>query len=472
MKLKSAFLFLFLFFPFFSQAETVYQTAVPTQEYLVDWPVVNSSTTAPTSRPLYMFYYSIPLGITFDRVQVSVPSSQGYEDFQSMTINTKGSSEPWFYSSVPSAEHYLYGSVTKTLALSSGTMPEAGTIEYLFTSSTTITNSNQFLVFGSKNNTDIRYNLGSFSTGASLNANSFVVSPLTPVLKFCNGPCDNSTFSAIPTLTAEPWVRMVSPVDGSVYRMNSNDVMNAYTEAVLNFEANTGTTSADSVVIRYNSQIQSLAPDTYQLLSTGLNTFSTNLNLPFMGDTIQIEASLMSGTTTLVVSPTYTLNVIAGDVETLFPPKSECNIEWTSLSSWFDCAGSWVLYMFVPTQSPVATLWETAYDEFSQTDFFSAIVAGPSAVVDGFDGYGSSTTTSSFVDMSIPIVSDGSIILDIPILSFSSSTSMFPSVFALFRSLSAMAVTILGMLVLASRTKALFERIAGLYIRQRNTYVD
>ena len=109
----------------------------------------------------------------------------------------------------------------------------------------------------------------------------------------------------VPNLTASPWARMISPTNNSQQTSTVS----------FTIQTNTGTTTADSVEVRFLSNFQSIVPETYNLNVSGLQQYTFARSFPAINDTIQIEVHMLSGSTTVVTSPTYSIRI--GDTLTL-----------------------------------------------------------------------------------------------------------------------------------------------------------
>jgi len=126
---------LFFVSPLDASASTVYQTAGGFTESTIDFPVVYGGTGGATSTPLYSFVYQLPEGLVFDRIQIQVPTSQtGY----TKTLSAYSSHidvAPWscFNSNCLSLTDYI------SLSPYSVSNPEAGTLQWLLSTTTTVT---------------------------------------------------------------------------------------------------------------------------------------------------------------------------------------------------------------------------------------------------------------------------------------------------------------------------------------------
>jgi len=336
-------------------AVTTYELPAPLSEEVVDFPNVGTDASA---RPNYDFMYRIPTGIQFDRVQISVPPSQtGYSRTPYIAIyNNVGT---WFYDSSCINSNTCISADTFgfDITVTGGTSnPAVGTLQWVFSTTTTITTDDQYVRIILDPNSpyvDFSYNATpNYSYGASANGYNYITTLSVPTLKFCNGGCDNSTFSPIPELTASPWGRLISPSSGS-------SVM-AGTVVPLRFQVNTGTSTADNVQIRFTSTIQTLVPYDYTLTTTGLNDFTYNFSLPAVDDFIQMVVDVRSGTSTVYLSTTYSLSVRTSESGVGVNPQESQTCDDTSGLSWAICTT--VAFLFIPSESSVSSFM-TAYSE-------------------------------------------------------------------------------------------------------------
>lgn len=367
-------------------AVTTYELPAPLSEQVVDFP---NSGSGVAMRPLYDFAYRIPEGITFDRIQMSVPSAQGtYSRTPYWAIFNNV--DDWFYTSgCINATCISNDSQAFTLTQTSHSEPTDGVLQWVFSTSTTITTSAQYfrmLLDPNPPYVDFSYNATTFSTGASLNGGNYTITNQVPTIKFCNGACDDNNFSPIPNLTATAWGRLISPASGS-------DV-EAGTTQTLNFQVNTGTTTADNVQVRFASTLQSLAPYDYTITSTGLSSFNYNLSLPAISDYIQMVVDVRSGTTSLYVSPTYSLNVrVAGSGVVVNPQEAQSCDELSGLS-WAIC--STVAFLFVPSEASINSFFGN-YEELKGTIPFVYVFQATDMLTSIYDGTGSTLPTVSVV---------------------------------------------------------------------------
>jgi len=163
MALRIIIILLFVTFAHSAKAETVFPTNAPLGNYLIDFPTSGSGV---SRTPNSVFAYSIPYGITFDRIQMSVPTSQGIisknESFIVLTLNQY----PW---NCMLADCYDNATTSKVFSVSSETKPDTGTYQWQFTSSTTITVDGSVLLISFDSNspyTDFSYN-GAFQEDAA-----------------------------------------------------------------------------------------------------------------------------------------------------------------------------------------------------------------------------------------------------------------------------------------------------------------
>lgn len=403
---------LFSFLVFFSfalptYAETTYQLPAPISQQLVDFPNVGSGV---SGTPNYDFGYKIPEGTQFDRIQMAVPTSQGtYSKSVYWAIfNNVGT---WFYQ-CPNSSCISDDTQSIQLTQSSHSQPVVGVLEWVFSTTTTITTSSQYFRFVLDPNpsyTDFSYHGTTFSTAYAMNGSNYSKSAVVPSLKFCNGVCDDNNFSPIPNLSTSPWARLISPNSGST-------LLGGQTQP-LQFQVNTGTSTADNVQIRFSSEIQSLAPYDYTLTQTGINSFTYNLPLPSFEDTIQFIVDVRSGTTSLVTSPDYTINVTTNpnniDLGLTDSRPSACDNLFVgalcSIAEW----------LFFPGEIST-TFFSSTLDSLNDRKPFSYF----SEASDIIQTTASTATTSAFVNLEVTIPIIGT---SLPILTKDSLDSIYPT---------------------------------------------
>ena len=117
----------------------------------------------------------------------------------------------------------------------------------------------------------------------------------------------------LPELTASPWARITRPTDQSTVPFNLG----------MTVQTNTGTSSADNVLVTFNSTNQTLLPYVYDLTQTGLQTENFDYNLPNLDDTITIQAFLRSSTTIVATSAPIQVYARANIVQA--PPDIQCD---------------------------------------------------------------------------------------------------------------------------------------------------
>jgi len=294
MKLRIAILALLLA-PSVSFGATVYETAAPLSEQVIDFPVTGSGT---SSTPVYSFWYELPAGISYDRIQMSVPSSvTSYSKtiYTSLGTVTSGN-KPWNCMN-DNCVNGAYSAVS-TDSSSNDSNPTSGTIQWLMSTTTTVTTGTIFNLSFDPNPAyvDFSYNgTPNQPYAAGTNGSAYTKTLIVPTIKFCNGNCDSDDFSPIPNLSSSPWVRVTSPLSGS----------NQTGSITFTVQANTGTSSADNVQIRFASNFQSISPYDYNITATGLSQFTFTVNVPDIADTFQVIADLRVSTSSVVTSPVY-----------------------------------------------------------------------------------------------------------------------------------------------------------------------
>lgn len=370
---------IFILLPSVTFGATTYETAPAISSVIVDFP---SSGSNATSTPVYGYYYELPLGIQFDRIQMSVPSSQGnYTRITEMYLGSiTGGNEPW---NCPNS-NCLNGNFSAiSLSVNSATLPLAGTQQYVFSTTTTVTTNNVFGFYFDPNTPylDISFNGTANQLNAyGVNGGNYSRSQVVPTLKFCNGTCDSDTFSPTPTASASPWARMISPANNSI----------VIDDIALQFQVNTGTTTADNAVVRFSSQLQSFAPYTYDLTQTGINSFSYDFNVPSFNDYVQVVIELFSGTTSVAISPTYALNIGDSFIVPILSEEEVTSCDTVSGLTWAICKVA--VLLFVPSNNSIDKFTSLTSDLETKFPFIYAYQFSES--VDNLYS-GTSTATSS-----------------------------------------------------------------------------
>lgn len=406
---------LFSFLVFFSfalptYAETTYELPPALAEVLVDFPAVYNNGYDGT--PAYDFGYRIPTGTQFNKIQISVLTSQGVPSNSSQYyFAIYNNVSNWFYSCPGSncinddSESYVFPSYPSWSEVADGVL------EVSFTATTTITTDSQYfrMLLSGSGDVDFAYNGTTFSTAYGMNGWNYSTTALVPVLKFCMNSCDDNYFSPLPNVTASPWARLTSP--------NSGSTVLGGQLLPLSFQVNTGTSTADNVQIRFSSELQSLIPYDYTITQTGINSFTYNLNLPSFEDTIQFIVDVRSGTTSLVTSPDYTINVTTNpnniDLGLTDSRPSACDNMFVgalcSIAEW----------LFFPGEISI-TFFSSTLDSLNDRKPFSYF----SEASDIIQTTASTATTSEFVNLEVTIPIIGT---SLPILTKDSLDSIYPT---------------------------------------------
>lgn len=159
-------------------------------------------------------------------------------------------------------------------------------------------------------------------------------------MRLCDANCPITAFSPLPTVTESPWARLTKATP----RTSDFSVFD------LEVQVNTGTTTADNIVIEYESDFQNLVPDEYDLTVTGLNVFNFTKNFPAIQDTITVRITMYQGTSTIIyVSPDYTFDVIPKvNTDTEVDPEGVNCESFNTLSKPFCVV---LVYLFIPGQN-------------------------------------------------------------------------------------------------------------------------
>lgn len=285
----SLLLFTIFFLSFVSaHASTVWETTPPQSSNLIDFPINGTNA---TGTPNYGFYYELPSGIQFDRIQISVPDSQtNYNRINEMYIGTISSgNEPW---NCPNS-NCVNGNFTPTsLYVNNASQPTTGTQQYIFTATTTLT-STKVLAFYFDPNTpteDVSYNATYNQPNSyGVNGGNYSNSQAVPTIKLCNGTCNNNSFSPTPNLLPNAWARILSPQSGTIVTDGQNVQIQA--------QFNNGTTTATKAVLRFNSSTQTISPYEYTINQSGLTNFTYSFNVPSFQDTISYNLTLETPST-------------------------------------------------------------------------------------------------------------------------------------------------------------------------------
>jgi len=380
-------------------AETTYELPAPIQVGTVDFPITGSGV---SGTPNYDFGYKIPLGIQFDRIQISVPDSQGTTKTPYVAIyNNVGT---WFYSCVGS-NCIADDTEVSNLGTPTQSVPQVGTLQWVFSTTTTVTNANhyfRFLLDGSTPYTDFYYNGTEFLSGASMNGWNYTKTKIVPTIKFCNGACDNNDFSPIPNLTASPWARITSPQSSTTQPYS----FNVYAQY------NTGTTSVHHAVVSFESSNQSLVPYVHYTTSTGLNSFNFNKLFPEIDDTISVKVTLYdSSSTTIQVSPTYVYKV-RSNVDDVVADVQTCD----SFNPLLSGICSIFQFIFVPSEdsvNSVTDLWTEMQTKmpfvyvFQASDLMTGLYSGTASSIPALTletGIGDLTIISEAQVSAVPYV--------------------------------------------------------------------
>ena len=265
-------------------AGTTYETQPPLANYLVDFP---DSGFGVESTPNYLFTLRLPLGTSFDRIQISVPESQpvmNKGEVFSLGVWSQGW-EPW--NNINSSVNTRYNGNYDIVVINES-KPTPTTYQFIFASTSVVTATNlQDFLFALDPNPleqDFRFNGSSNGQSASMNGFLYPKTTVIPTMKFCNGSCNNNNFSVIPNLTADAWVRVNSP--------STNISVAGGTTQSISVQYNTGTSTAIQSVMRFSSSLQSIVPKVHTVTANGLTSYTENIALPSFNDSISYNVSL------------------------------------------------------------------------------------------------------------------------------------------------------------------------------------
>lgn len=322
------------FFAHEVSASTVYETEAPLQTVVL----TNTFGTGQSKNTTYM---KVPLGTQFDRVALSLTNAGSF--YYGVRNDPNGDSFPC--TDVPMSNCYDDDTwVSGPSGPATGVLKNTGVYEYVV-GTTTITTSSTYFFF--EYNVNITQTTGmdvtNSNNGVSYSYSEYSgtdsYSTVMPAMLFCNGSCSNYQFNPVPNLTASPWARMVSPTNNSQQTSTVS----------FTIQTNTGTTTADSVEVRFLSNFQSIVPETYNLNVSGIQQYNFTRTFPAINDTIQIEVHMLSGSTTIVTSPTYSIRI--GDTLTLPSQEETENCDGTSGIGWAIC--STFVFLLVPSDNAI-----------------------------------------------------------------------------------------------------------------------
>jgi len=343
-----------------AEASTSYETAGPIQEQSVDFTGIGAS----DGNQRYVNRVRVPLGVTFDRLQVSWDNPNGIYPYIG-TDGTDGRFEDCTDAGCVSGDSLTALTVSNTQTVGTDL------IQYTFSTTQTITSSNQYFYLSADPNPNYSFgqNLVFDDIVWSENGYSQLRNNGGPAMRFCNGACDSSEFSPIPNATANPWVRLTAPASGST---QSSTV-------TLRIESNAGTSTADTITVRYLSNFQSIAPDVYSVNTSGIQPKTIVKSFPAINDTVQIEISMSTGSTTVVTSPTYSIRISDSLISDEASTENQVNCDSTSGIGWALC--STAVMLFVPSDASInrfTDVYETLSTKFPfayLTDFRDSITS-------------------------------------------------------------------------------------------------
>jgi len=295
-------------------------------------------------------YYRVPLGTTFSTIQLAIDVTSGSQIpvYAVLMQDNNGTLE-----NSNTGDDATQGDTQVAFLGQSNAQQIAENLVQISVATTTITNSNYYVMLLLTPNgytytaeTQRQFDSGTFTTcsvgsyGSTSCSTGDSIQDGAVALRLCNGACPTTPFSPVPNLTAEPWARMVSPQNNSQHTSTVS----------FTIQTNTGTSTADSVEVRFLSNYQSLLPETYDLNTTGLQTYTFSRNFPAINDTVQIEVHMLSGSTTIVTSPTYSIRI--GDSLLGNPSVDDAqSCDDTSGIGWAICTT--VVFLFVPSDNAI-----------------------------------------------------------------------------------------------------------------------
>lgn len=274
-------------------AGTVFSTAQPTAQEEIT--MTGACCSGADGFKEYSIYFKIPQGITFDRVALS---GQIISGSPTLFLRRKIDNSPLynsFYGIATTLTQISADSATGTTIFPSLSNQNNGLIvTQPFTPITT--GANEYLeMFLDSGSFVISRNV-QFEDGLTYNVQpngfEFKTTKKTQAFILCDGECDTVNFNPLPQVTATPFVRITRPFNNSLQPFDTNFII----------DSNTGTSTADRVVVEFSSSNQNFIPYEYDLNVTGLQTESFTYPFPLFEDTITARAVLYSSTTVIATS--------------------------------------------------------------------------------------------------------------------------------------------------------------------------
>ena len=173
----------------------------------------------------------------------------------------------------------------------------------------------------------------------------------------------------------------------------ANDSTQPYT-VNFNFQFNWGTTT-DNAIIRFNSNYQSIVPQNITANISGLQIETFTRNFPAINDDLEIAIEMLSGSTSVYISPTYTIklrNISQLESDLQNPNPSACdNLIVGALCSI-------ATFLFIPSEYPTDTL-TSVLDNLVTKKPFSYFSQTTSVI----QSVASSSPSSEFVNLEVTI---------------------------------------------------------------------
>ena len=328
-----------------THAATTYETDPAVQDVHVNFPSTGGFTR-------YAFRFQVPVGTTFDRIQMQVPPSQTTAIRAYISVYNQGTSN--FNSCVDNvcvSDDFVDGPEVQPTS----SLIKAGTVQFNLGTTTTVSRADQYVIIVFDPNTPLQDFFYTGATGGvvySENGFNNLREQSGPVFKMCHTTCDDDNFHALPALTATPWVRIVTPTDQETVGFDTP----------FTIQANTGTSTADHVEVKFTSQIQDIPPYSFDITSTGLNTNNFTELFPRISDDVAVQATLYSSTTVVATSPFTILHVASTTAPTTIETCDKYVQPLKGLCTVFK-------FLFVPSESVMLSLMSASHDVAQKPPF-------------------------------------------------------------------------------------------------------
>ena len=351
-------------------ASTTFSLPTTNTTYTVDFPTVG---TGASSTPLYDFRFRLPIGTKFDRIQMSVPTSQGvYSKTPSLYIFKNVGT--WFYS-CPLVNCVSDDTYIKDVTYNSNTKISENVVEFTFATTTTIALDEYvaFLFNPNSSYVDFTFYQTVYSLAYGLNGYNISVSPTIPAVKFCDGVCDNDVFveSTLDPLQTQFDTKITSAVVSGA----SSSTLQVVVDYFLNTSEITSTNRTDALTVNIYTPDSTAFESKNKLilpLANGTSSKTINLTSSYPDGDYSASVSFYSIFTQRTVFPPWLwVNfTVSGGVVTsssivsvdnaIFPAQPTV-LEDCGLTALSGCLNNTIKIMFYPSTESIDNI-KTLFD--------------------------------------------------------------------------------------------------------------